>query len=122
MSGWRAPEGGRIDRSRPIEFTFNGRRLVGYAGDTLASALIANGVDIVARSFKYHRPRGVVAFGSDEPNALVRLGTGDRAEPNVKATQIRLAPGLVAESQNCWPSVRMAPGPSCASAPPCAWI
>ncbi|MDQ0512904.1 sarcosine oxidase subunit alpha family protein [Ancylobacter amanitiformis] len=105
MSGWRAATGGRIDRAQPIEFSFNGRRFVGYEGDTLASALIANGVDILARSFKYHRPRGLVAYGADEPNALVEVGEGARREPNVKATQVRLVPGLVARSQNCWPSV-----------------
>ncbi|MCW1842407.1 sarcosine oxidase subunit alpha family protein [Prosthecomicrobium hirschii] len=105
MSGWRAASGGRIERSRPIEFHFNGRRYVGYEGDTLASALIANGVDLLARSFKYHRPRGLVAYGADEPNALVEVGEGARREPNVKATQVRLTPGLVARSQNCWPTV-----------------
>ena len=105
MTGWRAPTGGRIDRSRPIDFRFNGRAYVGYAGDTLASALIANGVDLVARSFKYHRPRGIVAYGADEPNALVEVGEGARRTPNLKATEVRLVPGLVAKSQNCWPSV-----------------
>jgi sarcosine oxidase subunit alpha len=105
MTGWRAPTGGRIDRSRTIDFRFNGRAYTGHDGDTLASALLANGVDIVARSFKYHRPRGIVAFGADEPNALVEVGEGSRRTPNLKATQVRLVPGLVARSQNCWPSV-----------------
>ena len=75
-------------------------------GDTLASALLANGVRLVGRSFKYHRPRGLLAAGADEPNALVRLGSGARAEPNAKATQVELFDGLVAESQNRWPSLR----------------
>ena len=102
---YRLASGGLIDRKQPLEFTFNGRRLAGYAGDTLASALLANGVRLVGRSFKYHRPRGIVCAGSDEPNALVQLETGARTEPNIRATQIELYDGLVAASQNCWPSV-----------------
>ena len=78
MSGYRLASGGRIDRDRRLEFTFNGRPMAGYAGDTLASALIANGVDIVARSFKYRRPRGIVAAGAEEPNAILQLGCGAR--------------------------------------------
>ncbi len=100
----RLPRGGHIDRDRPIAFSFNDRPLQGYEGDTLASALLANGVKLVARSFKYHRPRGVVGHGAEEPNALVRLG-GRGGEPNARATQVRLQPGLRASSQNCWPSV-----------------
>jgi sarcosine oxidase subunit alpha len=103
--GHRLPSGGRIDRSRPLAFTFNGARYRGFAGDTLASALLANGIHLVGRSFKYHRPRGVVTAGAEEPNALVQLGVGARTEPNVRATQIELHEGLVARSQNCWPSV-----------------
>ena len=102
----RIPGGGWIDRSRPVQFTFNGVRYGGYAGDTLASALLANGVRIVGRSFKYHRPRGIFALGVEEPNALVQLGVGAETEPNTKATQVELREGLVAVSQNCWPSVR----------------
>ena len=102
----RLPEGGRIDRGRPLRFRFDGTELVGCQGDTLASALLANGVRLVGRSFKYHRPRGLLAAGADEPNALVRLGSGARAEPNAKATQVELFDGLVAESQNRWPSLR----------------
>mgnify|MGYP003348888556 FL=1 len=98
---YRLASGGLIDRKQPLEFTFNGRRLAGYAGDTLASALLANGVRLVGRSFKYHRPRGVVCAGSDEPNALVQLETGARTEPNIRATQIELYDGLTAASQNC---------------------
>ncbi len=102
---FRLAGGGLIDRNRPLQFTFNGRRLAGYAGDSLASALLANGVRLVGRSFKYHRPRGIVCAGADEPNALVQLETGARTEPNLRATQIELYEGLVAASQNCWPSV-----------------
>jgi sarcosine oxidase, subunit alpha len=101
----RLATGGRIDRSRPMGFTFDGRRYQGFAGDTLASALLANGVHLVGRSFKYHRPRGIFSAGAEEPNALVQLGTGPRTEPNVRATQVELYEGLVAHSQNCWPSV-----------------
>ncbi len=106
MSGaFRTESGGRIDRSRPLSFRFNGRRLDGFAGDTLASALIANGNHLVARSFKYHRPRGIVTAGAEEPNALVQLGSGPTDEPNVRATMQPLFDGLEARSINCWPSV-----------------
>ena len=101
----RLAAGGRIDRSRPLSFTFNGRRFEGYAGDTLASALIANGVVPVARSFKYHRPRGIVGAGAEEPNAIVQLETGARTQPNQRATRVELYDGLTAASVNCWPSV-----------------
>ncbi len=103
---FRLAGGGLIDRRQPLAFTFNGARLQGYAGDTLAAALLANGVHLVGRSFKYHRPRGIVCAGADEPNALVQLETGARTEPNLRATQIELYDGLTAGSQNCWPSVR----------------
>ncbi|HEY2110863.1 MAG TPA: 2Fe-2S iron-sulfur cluster-binding protein, partial [Dongiaceae bacterium] len=102
----RTARGGRIDRARPLGFTFDDKRYEGYAGDTLASALLANGVHLVGRSFKYHRPRGIMTAGSDEPNALIQLRTGDRTEPNIRATQIEIYDCLVAESQNCWPSLR----------------
>ena len=105
MSKHRLPSGGRIDRTRPVSFTFDGRRYQGSAGDTLASALLANGVHLVSRSFKYHRPRGIFAAGAEEPNALVQLGAGARTEPNARATQIEVFEGLAARSQNCWPSV-----------------
>ena len=95
----------RIDRNRPLSFTFNGRRLQGYAGDTLASALLANGVHLVGRSFKYHRPRGFLTAGHEEPNALVQLERGPYTEPNLRATEIELYEGLEAASVNCWPSV-----------------
>ena len=102
---FRLAEGGAIDRRREVHFTFNGRRYKGHPGDTLASALLANGVHFIGRSFKYHRPRGIVAAGAEEPNALVQLGTGVRTEPNIRATEIALYDGLVAASQNVWPSL-----------------
>jgi sarcosine oxidase subunit alpha len=101
----RLPAGGRIDRARPLRFTFDGRARAGYAGDTLASALLANGIHLVGRSFKYHRPRGILAAGADEPNALVAIGRGGAYTPNLRATQVELYDGLVAESQNRWPSL-----------------
>ncbi len=103
---FRLPSGGRIDRARPVHFNFDGRTYQGFAGDTLASALIANGVHLVGRSFKYHRPRGIVTAGSDEPNALVGVGAAEtRYTPNLRATQVEIHDGLVAESQNRWPSL-----------------
>jgi sarcosine oxidase subunit alpha len=105
MSGYRLPQGGFIDRSRRFAFRFDGKVLEGHPGDTLASALIANGVTLVGRSFKYHRPRGILTAGTEEPNALVELGEGGRTEPNTKATEIELFDGLVARSQNRWPSL-----------------
>ncbi len=103
--GHRLAAGGRIDRSRSLAFTFNGKPFHGHPGDTLASALLANGVRLVARSFKYHRPRGVFSSGVEEPNALVRLETGPRAQPGVPATSVELYAGLAAASVNAWPSV-----------------
>ncbi|EAQ04552.1 sarcosine oxidase, alpha subunit family protein [Pseudooceanicola batsensis HTCC2597] len=97
--------GRRIDRSRPVTFTFNGQQLRGYAGDTLASALLANDRMMMGRSFKYHRPRGVVASGTEEPNALFGIGQGGRFEPNQRATMQELHDGLEAQSQNHWPSL-----------------
>ncbi len=103
---FRLASGGRVDRSKPVKFTFDGKQYGGYAGDTLASALIANGVHLVGRSFKYHRPRGFLSAGSDEPNALVGVGSDSaRYTPNLRATQVELYDGLVAESQNRWPSL-----------------
>ena len=107
---YRLAEGGIIDRTRPLTFSFNGRRLTGFAGDTLASALLANGVHLVGRSFKYHRPRGILTAGTEEPNALVQLETGNRSTPNLKATRIELYDGLAATSVNCWPGVRFDAG------------
>ena len=102
----RLTNGGLIDRSRPIGFTFDGRDLSGFAGDTLASALVANGVKLVGRSFKYHRPRGLLSAGPEEPNALVTLREGAYAEPNTRATLVELFDGLHARSQNRWPNLR----------------
>jgi heterotetrameric sarcosine oxidase alpha subunit len=103
---FRTADGVAIDRTRPVSFRFDGRVYGGYAGDTLASALLANGVRLVARSFKYHRPRGILSAGSEEPNALVELRTGARREPNTRATVAELYDGLEASSQNRWPSLR----------------
>ncbi|WP_366655757.1 sarcosine oxidase subunit alpha family protein [Fodinicurvata sp. EGI_FJ10296] len=102
----RLTDGGRIDRTSPVRFRFNGLTLDGYHGDTLAAALLANDVHLIARSFKYHRPRGIVSAGAEEPNALVQIGRGAaRTDPNIRATQADLYEGMEAESQNCWPSV-----------------
>jgi len=102
----RLQTGGRlIDRNARRSFTFNGRRLEGVAGDTLASALLANDQMLVGRSFKYHRPRGLIAAGAEEPNGLVNLGTGGRFEPNQRATTTELFDGLTCASQNHWPSL-----------------
>ena len=102
----RLQSGGRlVDRSKPLDFTFNGNKLTGFEGDTLASALLANGQTLVGRSFKYHRPRGIVASGAEEPNALVNMGQGSRFEPNQRATTTELFQGLESRSQNHWPSL-----------------
>ena len=98
-------EGGLIDRKNPWTFEFNGQSMQGFEGDTLASALLANDVRLVGRSFKYHRPRGMISAGSEEPNAIVELRTGSRKEPNSRATTTELYDGLVAHPQNCWPSL-----------------
>ncbi|WP_168454890.1 2Fe-2S iron-sulfur cluster-binding protein [Sphingopyxis microcysteis] len=106
MTGYRLSHGGgRIDRGQSIDFSFNGKRYAGLAGDTLASALLANGVQLVGRSFKLHRPRGIVGAGCEETNALVQLEHGISSIPNVQATMIALEEGLVARSINAWPSL-----------------
>jgi sarcosine oxidase subunit alpha len=102
---FRLNKPGYINRDKKISFKFNGKKYFGYEGDTLASALLANGVHLVGRSFKYHRPRGFIGAGVDEPNALVQLYSGAKTEPNAIATTVELVEGLVAKSQNCWPSV-----------------
>ncbi|MBM84660.1 MAG: sarcosine oxidase subunit alpha, partial [Rhodospirillaceae bacterium] len=102
---FRLTNGGEIDRLAPIPFTFDGKRYIGHIGDTLASALLANGVRLVSRSFKYHRPRGIYTAGPEEPNALVELHSGGRHEPNTRATMVELFPGLEARSQNPWPNL-----------------
>lgn len=105
MSGYRLG-GGLVDHSKALNFTFDGKPYSGLQGDTLASALLANGVQLMGRSFKYHRPRGVVTAGSEEPNALVELREAARQEPNTRATTIELYDGLVAKSQNRFPSLK----------------
>jgi sarcosine oxidase, subunit alpha len=103
---YRTPSGGRLDRNTVIQFTFDGVTYAGCKGDSLASALLANGVHLVGRSFKYHRPRGIMAAGSEEPNALVDVRRSDgRSTPNLRATQIDLYEGLQTVSQNRWPSL-----------------
>ena len=102
----RLANGGHIDRSRTLRFTFDGKIMVGHPGDTLASALLANGTRLVGRSFNYHRPRGIFSAGAEEPNALVELRSGDRQEPNTLATTTELFDGLEATSQNRWPNLR----------------
>ena len=102
----RLATGGRlINRDTAQEFTFNGKRYRGIEGDTLASALLANDQMMMGRSFKYHRPRGVIASGAEEPNAVVNLGAEGRFEPNQRATTTELFQGLTATSQNHWPSL-----------------
>ncbi len=101
----RLASGGRIDRSRTLEFTFNGKRYQGYQGDTLASALLANGVSVVNRSIKYHRPRGIVGSWAEEPNAILQIGTGAETLPDQRATQVELYDGLEARSINGWPGL-----------------
>jgi len=96
---------GYINREKKISFTFNNKKYFGYEGDTLASALLANGIHLIGRSFKYHRPRGFFGAGVDEPNAKVQLYKGINTEPNANATEIEIVEGLIAKSQNCWPSV-----------------
>ncbi len=103
---FRLPTGGRIDRGKPIRLFFNGKAIEGYAGDTVASALLANGVRLVARSFKYHRPRGIFSHGADEPNALLSVSRGyGRSDPNNRATTTVAIDGLTVRSQNHWPSL-----------------
>ncbi len=102
----RLHQGGLIDRTREISFTFDGRALTAHPGDTLSSALLANGIHLTGRSFKYHRPRGIYTAGAEEPNALVTLGNGGRTAPNTPATMVEVYEGLEAHSQNRWPSLK----------------
>ena len=102
---YRRLEGGRIDREQTIQFSFNGKPYTGHAGDSLASALLANGVHMVGRSWKYHRPRGILSCGAEEPNAIFQLEKGKYTIPNARATQVELYEGLDASSVNCWPSL-----------------
>ena len=101
----RLENGGRIDRSQVLHFRFNGKKLEGYRGDSLASALLANGVTVVGRSFKLHRPRGIVGSGAEEPNAIMQIGKGATTQPNLRATQVEVYDGMIARSTKGWPSV-----------------
>tara|TARA_Y100000591_G_scaffold306428_1_gene304850 strand:+ start:1108 stop:4104 length:2997 start_codon:yes stop_codon:yes gene_type:complete len=102
---FRLKKEGLINRNKLIKFKFNGKNYSGYEGDTLASALLANGIHLIGRSFKYHRPRGFFGAGVDEPNAKLQVKINGYSEPNINATEIELVEGLSASSQNCWPSV-----------------
>ncbi|MFO1401820.1 MAG: 2Fe-2S iron-sulfur cluster-binding protein [Steroidobacteraceae bacterium] len=106
MSARRIASGGVIDRGQPLAFRFDGRLCHGYAGDTLASALLASGERVLGRSFKYHRPRGLVAAGVEEPNVLVQVGSGAGTDPILRATEVELYEGLEARAANCWPTAR----------------
>ena len=107
MQTYRLVRGGRIDRSKPIAMRFNGKELEAFAGDTVASALLANGIHFAARSFKLHRPRGVFSHGSEEPNALLSVDRGGgRIDPNNRASTIEAVDGLSLRSQNHWPSLQ----------------
>ena len=97
----RIPGKGLIDRTKPVSFRFDGSSFTGFEGDTVASALLANGIKLMGRSFKYHRPRGVLTAGSEEPNALMTAGSGAHAEPNVRATVQEIYEGLEMRAQNC---------------------
>ena len=105
MQNYRIKDGGKIERNKKISFIFNGKTYFGYKGDTIASALLANGVHLIGRSFKYHRPRGIFAAGVEDANGKVQLYKDNIAEPNVNVTEVELVEGLRIESQNCWPSV-----------------
>ncbi|ESR22830.1 sarcosine oxidase subunit alpha family protein [Lutibaculum baratangense] len=102
---FRLPQGGLVDRSRLVTFRFDGREYTGHPGDTLASALIAGGTHMVARSFKYHRPRGILGAGVEDPAALVEIGSGIHRDPNVRVTEAEIHDGLEAHAQNVWPSL-----------------
>ncbi|MGH6820934.1 MAG: 2Fe-2S iron-sulfur cluster-binding protein, partial [Methylocella sp.] len=100
----RLATGGRIDREKTVTARYDGKPLAGFAGDTLASALLAANKILIGRSFKYHRPRGIISAGVEEPNGLFTLGHGNLTEPNIPGTMVDLIDGLVARSQNAWPS------------------
>ena len=95
-----------INQTKKIGFTFDGKKYYGFEGDTLASALLSNGVHLFGRSFKYHRPRGIISAGCEEPNGIVQLEINEFTEPNRRATEVVLYEGLVAKSQNRWPSLK----------------
>jgi len=102
---FRLAEGGRIDREQSVNFEFNGKSYSGFSGDTLASALLANGIHMIGRSWKYHRPRGILSAGAEEPNAIFQLEKGEYTVPNARGTQVELYNNLTASSVNCWPSL-----------------
>jgi len=106
---FRLPSGGRIDRAQPVQFSFDGSLLSGYRATPWPATLLAHGKHLVARSFRYHRPRGIVAAGVEEPNALLTVGDGAFTEPNIAATVLEAHTGLVARTQNAWPSVHVRP-------------
>ncbi len=106
MTAVRVEQGGVVDRQSEVSFTWDNRHYSGFAGDTLASALLANGESIIGRSFKYHRPRGIMSAGVEESGAIVTVGVSHRRDANVKATTQELFPGLIAHGQNAWPNVR----------------
>ncbi len=106
QGAFRLPTGGRIARGEPLTVSLDGKPIVGFCGDTVASTLLAHGTHLVARSFKYHRPRGIMAAGIEEPNALLTVGSGNRQEPNIAATVLEAHDGLQTFTQNAWPSVR----------------
>ena len=101
----RFPNNKNIEKNKVLNFYFDGKKYQGYEGDTLASALLANNIHLVGRSFKYHRPRGIVSAGSEEPNGIVQLETKEYTEPNRRVTEIQLYEGLKAFSQNNWPNI-----------------
>ena len=106
MTNFRVGKTKFVDQTNRVSFVFDGKKYFGYKGDTLASALIANGIHLVGRSFKYHRPRGIMSCGSEEANAIFQVADNtDRTEPNVRATELEIYEGLNVKSQNCWPSV-----------------
>ena len=106
MSSRLPREGSRINREKTVDFRFNGKNLKGFDGDTVASALLANNELLVARSFKYHRPRGIFTAGEEEPNALMGIGEGSFFEPNIRATEVKLKQNMNVNSQNHWPSLK----------------
>ena len=106
MSSRLPKEGSRINREKIVDFRFNGKNLKGFEGDTVASALLANNELLVARSFKYHRPRGIFSAGEEEPNALMGIGEGPLFEPNLKATEVTIKQNMNVISQNHWPSLK----------------
>ena len=106
MTNFRVGKTKFVDETNRISFVFDGKKYFGYKGDTLASALIANGIHLVGRSFKYHRPRGIMSCGSEEANAIFQVADNtDRTEPNVRATELEIYEGLNVKSQNCWPTI-----------------